>query len=291
MRHVALTVVVAALAGCGSGGSAGSDVGVVATTTQLGDFARQVGGDRAAVHQILSPNADPHGYEPRPSDAREVESADVVLRSGGEVDEWLGELIDSAGGEAEAVTVLDARGDPHWWQDPRYAQRAVVLIRNALVRADPEGRATYERNARAYLARLRRLNAEVAGCIGRLPRDTRELVTTHDALGSFANLYGLEVIGAVIPSRSSQAQPSSKDVERLVGQIRREKVKAIFPEASLSSKLERAIARESGATVGGELWADTLGPEGSSGETYAGSIEANTRAIVEGLSGGKLSCF
>ena len=111
-------------------------------------------------------------------------------------------------------------------------------------------------------------------------------MTTHDALGHYADRYGLEVIGAVIPSRSSQAQPSSKDVGELVDQIKREKVKAIFPESSLDSKLEKAIARESGARVGGALWADTLGPEGSSGETYVESIEANTRTIADGLSGG-----
>ena len=145
--------------------------------------------------------------------------------------------------------------------------------------------------AARYLRRLRKLDREVRRCIAQLPPGDRKLVTTHDALGQYADRYGLEVIGAVIPSRSSQAQPSSKDVGELVDQIKKEKVKAIFPESSLSSKLEDAIARESGAKVGGRLWADTLGPKGSSGATYIESIEANTRTIVEGLSGGKISCF
>ena len=298
MRPLAATLIALslALAGCGNDeGSGDRAISVVATTTQLGDLARQVAGDRAGVSQILPPNTDPHDYEPRPSDVRDLEGADVVLRSGGELDESLTELIEGSGTDAARVDVSEVvserSSDPHWWQDPRNAAAAVAAIRDAFVTADPGGRATYERNAGAYLTSLRALDKDVAGCIDKLPREARKLVTTHDALGYYADRYGLEVIGAVIPSLSTQAQPSSKDVSKLVSQIRREKVKAIFPESSLSSKLENAVARESGATVGGELWADTLGPEGSSGATYIGSIEANTRAIADGLSGGAVRCF
>ena len=292
---IAMLLVSLALFGCGDDEPDETGVVVVATTTQLADFARQVAGKRARVEQILTPNADPHDYEPRPSDARALEGADVVLRSGGDLDEWLGELIESSGTDAESLDVSRVvrrrKGDPHWWQDPRNAEAAVKAIRDALVKADPEGRATYEKNAGAYLARLGTLDRAVAACIGKLPRDQRKLVTTHDALGYYAERYGLRVIGAVIPSLSSQAQPSSKDVGELVDQIREQNVKAIFPESSLNSKLERAISRESGAAVGGELWADTLGPKGSSGATYIDSIEANTRAIAGGLSGGAIRCF
>lgn len=292
----ALILLCLAFAGCGDdeGGGEGA-TSIVATTTQLGDFARQVAGDRAGVGQILPPNADPHDYEPRPSDARRLAAADVVLRSGGDVDEWLSELIENSGTQADSVeiseSVVQRDDDPHWWQDPHNAIRAVEAIERALAEADPAGRASYERNATAYIARLRKLDAGVARCIDKLPRGARKLVTTHDALGYYAHRYGLEVIGAVIPSLSSQAQPSSKSVRELVGQIRQEDVKAIFPESSLSSKLENAISRESGASVGGELWADTLGPAGSSGETYIDSVEANTRAIADGLSGGAVRCF
>ena len=111
-------------------------------------------------------------------------------------------------------------------------------------------------------------------------------MTTHDALGYYAGRYGIEVVGAVLPSLSTQAQPSAPDVQALVDQIRRTGVQAIYPESSINAKLERAVARESGAEVGRSLWADTLGPEGSSGATYVESIAANTRAIVDGLTGG-----
>jgi ABC-type Zn uptake system ZnuABC Zn-binding protein ZnuA len=291
-----LTVLVAAVViGCGNDGE-GSDASVtaVATTTQVADFAREVGGDRVAVAGILRPNSDPHEYEPRPSDAAAIAKADVVLRSGGDLDEWLDEVVDSAGGDAKQVTLIDSvkrRGDdPHWWQDPRNAILAVAAIRDALIEVDPDGRAGYERRAAAYTARLRRLDADIARCIERVPPAKRKLVTTHDALGYFADRYGLEVVGAVIPSLSSQAQPSAKDLDELVDQIKREGVEAIFPEAALSKKLEQAISRESGAEVGGRLWADTLGPPGSSGATYIDAMQADASALAEGMSGGSVSC-
>ena len=295
---VLLAALTAAVLGVGcesdSGQNGDASVTAVATTTQIADFTRQVGGRRASVDAILRPNSDPHEYEPRPSDAAAIARADVVFRSGGELDEWLDEVVDSAGGDAAQVTLIDkvkrVGDDPHWWQDPRNAILAVAAIRDALIEADPEGRAGYERRAAAYTARLRRLDADVARCIDRIPPAKRKLVTTHDALGYFADRYGIEVVGAVIPSLSSQAQPSAKDVDELVDQIKRERVEAIFPEAALSKKLEQAISRESGAQVGGQLWADTLGPPGSSGATYIDAIEANATALAEGMSGGTADC-
>lgn len=281
--------------GCGGGDrSGGSRLGIIATTTQVGDLARNVAGRRGEVRQLLHAGSDPHDYEPRPSDARAVAEADVVLRSGGEVDEWLGDLIESAGGDAAVVSLIDGvrkRGeDPHWWQDPRNAARAVATIRRALSKADPGGREVYRRNAAAYTRRLRRLDRSVANCIASVPPARRRLVTTHDALGYFAARYDIEVVGALIPSRSTEAQPSAGDTAKLVEQIRDEGVSAVFPESSLNPKLERAVSREAGVDVGGRLWADALGPEGSDGETYIGSIASNTAALVKGLSGGRVSC-
>jgi zinc/manganese transport system substrate-binding protein len=293
----------AAVTGCGGDDASSSDpdaVPVVATTTQVADLVRNVGGDRVDVHQVLQPNSDPHEYEPRPSDARAVVDARAIFRSGGDVDEWMDDVIDNAGSDARRLTLIDrvrtrsgGEGedvDPHWWQDPRNAERAVEAIRDELVRVDPEAAAAYRRNAARYLARLERLDRQTAACIDELPARARALVTTHDALGYYADRYGLEVIGAVIPSLSTQAQPSARDVQRLVDQIERIGVKAIFPESSINPKLERAVARESGARTGAPLWADTLGPSGSGGATYVESIAANTAAIVEGLSGGSIEC-
>lgn len=285
-RLLPLLIVLALAAGCGSRPDEGdeSTLQVVATTTQVADMVRSVA-PRAHVTQILQPNSDPHDYEPRPSDARAIERADVVFRSGGEVDDWLTGLIDANGRDVRVVDLsrsVRLRGDdPHWWQDTRNGARAATAIARATGRPQAAG---------AYVGRLRRLDRQVAACIGRLPRSQRKLVTSHDALGYYAARYGLDVVGAVIPSLSTQAQPSSKDVNRLVAQIRRERVAAVFPESALNPKIEKAVARESGARVGGALWSDTLGPKGSAGATYIGSIRDNTDTIVRGLSRGRERC-
>ena len=302
MRMVAALFLCTALglASCGGGSGSSGDgrVVVVGTTTQVGDLLREVAGRRADVRQILRPNSDPHEYEPRPSDVKGLTEAKLVVRSGGEVDDWLDDLVDSAGSDAPVLTLIDGVRtrragddvDPHWWQDPRNAELAVAAIRDRLAEVDPGGAAVYRRNAARYLARLRRLDARTAACIQRIPAAGRKLVTTHDALGYYADRYGLEVIGAVLPSLSTQAQPSARDIQELVDQIESAGVKAIYPESSINPELERAVARESGATVGSSLWADSLGPEGSSGATYVGSIAANTRAIVDGLTDGAVTC-
>ena len=119
-----------------------------------------------------------------------------------------------------------------------------------------------------------------------IPEEQRKLVTTHDALGYYADRYEIEVVGAAIPALTTQAQPSAGEVDELVAQIEEEGVNAIFPEAGVNAELEDAIADETGAVVGEELWADTLGPEGSSGETYLEAMAANTEALADGFTGG-----
>jgi zinc/manganese transport system substrate-binding protein len=296
---LALVLAAAVFAGCrDEAGGGDAQVTAVATTTQVADLVRNVGGSRVSVDGILRPNSDPHEYEPRPSDAASLARADIVFRSGGDLDKWLGEIIDNAGGDARQVTLIDSvhaiegdnETDPHWWQNPRNTILAAEAIRDALVKGDPGARAGYERRAADYVAKLKALDADIERCMDQVPPAKRKLVTTHDALGYFADRYGIEVIGAVIPSLSTQAQPSAKDVQELVDQIKAEGVEAIFPEAGISKKLERAISREAGAEVGGQLWADTLGPEGSSGATYLEAMRANAQTLAEGMSGGSVSC-
>jgi ABC-type Zn uptake system ZnuABC Zn-binding protein ZnuA len=295
-----VAVVLAALfAGCrDSGGGGDAKVTAVATTTQVADLVRNVGGPRVSVDGILRPNSDPHEYEPRPSDAAALAHADLVFRSGGDLDKWLDEIIDSAGGDARQVTLIDSvhtiegdnETDPHWWQNPRNTILAVGAIRDALVKADPAGKRGYDRRAAAYVRKLQTLDAAIARCVDRVPPDKRRIVTTHDALGYFADRYGVKVIGAVIPSLSTQAQASARDVDKLVNQIRDEGVEAIFPEAAVTQKLEQAISREAGAKVGGKLYADTLGADGSGAATYLDAMRHNATALVDGMSGGRVSC-
>jgi ABC-type Zn uptake system ZnuABC Zn-binding protein ZnuA len=302
------TISAAVAAGCGSGDSPSSTPGaidVVVTTTQLGDIVRAVGGDAVAVHQILKPNTDPHDYEPRPKDIQETAKAKVVVTSGDDLDAWMGEVLENAGGDP---VVLDAgagrpvtrpgehagadasRFDPHWWHDLRNVEHATTRIRDALATADPQARAKVDAGAEAYLAKLRALDAGIAKCMAEVPAGRRKLVTDHDAFGYFAHRYGIDVVGAVIPSQTTQAQPSAGDLAKLTKTIEREHVRAIFPESSLNPKLADAIARETGASAEYTLYGDTLGTADSSGATYLAMEAANADAMVRGFTGGARGC-
>src|SRR4051794_25922055 len=180
---VVLALAALAVAACGAdtGGTpaaAQADrLDVVATTTQAADLARNVGGSHVDVHQILAPNADPHDYEVRPDDVRALADADVVIRSGGDVDAWLDDAIGASGTDAPIVTLIDHMApirdgselDPHWWQDPRNAERAVAVIRDALTRADRPHAPAYAAAATAYTRRIAALDAAVARCYASVP--------------------------------------------------------------------------------------------------------------------------
>jgi ABC-type Zn uptake system ZnuABC Zn-binding protein ZnuA/ABC-type Mn2+/Zn2+ transport system permease subunit len=302
----AAAAVTLAIVGAGCGGSGSSDgVSVVATTTQIGDWTRAVGRDAVDVHQILSPNTDPHDYEPRPDDVAATADAKVIFTNGDELDSWIDEVVSDSGSDAQVVDLglsvpvklpgeqegEDASEfDPHWFHDPRNAQAAVREIAAQLSAADPDERATFEGNADEYLANLRGLDSSIRACIDSVPAADRKLVTDHDAFGYFANRYGIQVVGAVIPSQTTQAQPSAQDLAELADLVREEGVQAVFPESSLSSKLADAIASQTGATADHTLYGDTLGPEGSSGDTYLRMEAANANAIVHGFTGGRRGC-
>jgi ABC-type Zn uptake system ZnuABC Zn-binding protein ZnuA len=299
-----LVVLVALFTGC-SGSSSGSGLDVVATTTQIGDWVGEVGGDAVSVHQILQPNTDPHEYEPRPSDVEATAEAKLVFVNGDDLDGWMDQVVSASGSDATVVdlgaVVPDrlpgedngaeaSRYDPHWWHDPRNAEAAIGEIERRLAAADPAHRREFERNASAYLAKLRRLDAGIAACIGAIPRARRKLVTDHDAFGYFAKRYGIEVLGAVIPSQTTQAQPSAKDLSELIALIEREGVKAVFPESSLSPKVAETIAGQTGASAAYTLYGDTLGPSGSPGATYLGMEKANANAMARGFTDGAHGC-
>jgi len=282
------------LAGCGGDGGA-KGLEVVATTTQIGDWTRAIGGQYVDVHQILQPNTDPHEYEPRPRDVEAVARAKLVLESGDRLDGWMGKVVSQAGGRPGVVVLGESvpvrrPGDPHWWHDPRNAEEAATAIGRALGTADPAHRAAYSRRAGAYREKVAQLDRRIAGCFARIPRSQRKLVTDHDAFGYFAERYGLDVVGAVIPSQTTQAQPSAGETAQLVRLIRREHVRAVFPESSVNRSLAQEIARDTGARSDLVLYGDTLGPQGSPGATYLGMERWNADEIALGLSGGKVRC-
>jgi zinc/manganese transport system substrate-binding protein len=204
-------------------------------------------------------------------------------------------VLDNAGGHARVVDAGAGRpvrrpGDPHWWHDPRNVEHAVERIRAALVHADPGRRGAIDRRARAYLGRVRALDDGIRACVDAVPRGRRLLVTNHDAFGYFAARYGIRVVGAVIPALTTQAQPSAGDLAHLSALVRRLHVSAIFPESSVSPKLARALARQTGASSDHTLYGDTLGPPGSAGATYLSMERANADAMVRGFTGGRRGC-
>jgi ABC-type Zn uptake system ZnuABC Zn-binding protein ZnuA len=305
-RAVVLSVCLALLGFAWSAGSAGASsarpagtLDVVATTTQLQDLARNVGGDRVSVTGILKPNVDPHTYEPRPSDAVALSRARLVVESGVGLDGWMSKLITQAGGNAPVFVAsnglkirpgdaAEPQGDPHWWQDPTNFETAAAGLAASLGKVDPAGRSTYRRNADRYIATLKAMDAANEKTLGGLPVAERKLVTNHDAFGYFAAHYGITVLGSVLNSLSTSAQPSAQDIARLVKKIRAAHVRAIFTESSINPKLEQQIASEAGVKVYANLYGDTLGPAGSKGATYVQMERWNVMAIAAGLLGKRL---
>ncbi len=294
-------------AGCGasSDNSGGGKLDVVATTTQIGDWAREVGGGAVDVHQILQPNTDPHEYEPRPQDVEATVGAKVVFLNGDNLDKWMGDVVSESGSGAKVVDLgavvperlpgeptgeEASKYDPHWWHDPRNAEAAVAEIERQLAAADPAKKAEFEKNGDAYLGELKALDAGIAKCMGTVPAAERKLVTDHDAFGYFADRYGITVVGAVIPSQTTQAQTSAKELSELADTIKAENVQAVFPESSLSSKVVEAIARQTGASAEYTLYGDTLGPADSEGATYLEMEAANANAMVSGFTDGSDRC-
>lgn len=295
-----LAAVSASAAACGGGGGgagrsvangpvvSGRLVKVVTTTTQLSDFTRVVGGDRVEVYDVIKANVDAHDYEPTPADIEALRGADLIVRNGVGLDDWLDPTLDSAGSEAPVVDATDGielRGDdPHVWHDATRARAMVANVSRALTRINPEGASAYSANEAAYGAELDRLDSDIRGAIGGLA--DKKLVTNHDAFGYYVERYGLQFVGSVIPSFDTQAELSSRELSRLVDRIRAEKVKAVFSEASLPPKTAETIAKEAGVeVVAGDdaLYGDSLGPAGSDGDTYLKMMRHNTKVIVDNL--------
>lgn len=296
---IALLVLTAVACGGASGppSADGSRLNVVATTTQVADFAANIGGDKVRVHGLLKPNVDPHDYEPTPLDMRMLAEADVVVKNGVGFEKWLDQAIEASGFRGTLVdasqgvrlrTGEGASADPHIWHDPRNAKTMAANIARAFAAADAANAAVYEQNLAAYQARLDELDAEIEKKIQTIPEDRRKLVTDHDTFGYYADRYGLTVVGSVIPSFDTSAELSAKQITDLVARIKAAGVTAIFSEASLPPKTAEAIGREAGVrVVAGEdaLYGDSLGPEGSAGATYLQMMRHNTDTIVAALGG------
>jgi zinc/manganese transport system substrate-binding protein/manganese/iron transport system substrate-binding protein len=272
----------------------GQALRVVATTTQVADFARTIGGDRVQVTSLFKPNVDAHDYEPSPADIDTIARADVVIENGAGLESWLHDTIANSGFQGPLVDTsqgvrlrqIGGATDPHIWQNPRNAEVMVANIERALAAADPADVAVFQANLAAYTKQLQALDAEVQRQIDSLAN--KQLVTNHDAFGYYIDRYGLQFVGSVIPSFDTSAELSGRDIRDLVAKIKATGVKAVFSETSLPPKTAETIAREAGVkVVEGEdaLYGDSLGPAGSDGDTYLKMIRHNTQTIVSNLSG------
>lgn len=273
---------------------------VVASTTQIADFARELGGDRAAVICILGAGVNPHMYQPVPGDSRLVETADLCLENGLHLEgkNWMRSLAKDNGNKplvtcTDGVQPLDLEyegqvvADPHAWFDPRNAAVYVRNILKALVELDPEGAADYQARADLYLRQLRTLDAWIEKQVAAIPASGRILVTSHDAFNYYAARYGFKVRSPVGWSTGTEIGGGMTPDRRkkVVESIRSFHVPAVFVETSVNPKLIRQIAEEAGVAIGGELYSDAMGEDGSAGETYIGMMRENTLVIAGALSG------
>jgi zinc/manganese transport system substrate-binding protein len=267
---------------------------VVATFSILADLVKNVGGDRVEVKSLVGPNGDAHVYQPTPSDAKTLADAQVVFVNGLGFEGWINRLVKASGTKAAMVTATkgvkprkadDDHGhgdaDPHAWQSVANAKIYAGNVRDALVVADPAGKSAYEANATAYLAKLDALDAEVKGAIDKIPAARRKIITTHDAFGYFGVAYGVAFIAP--QGVSTESEVSAKDVAKIINQIRKQKIPAVFLENVTDERLLKRIADEGGARIGGTLYSDALTDEKGPAPTYLDMMRHNVRQLATAL--------
>ncbi|MGW1996279.1 metal ABC transporter substrate-binding protein [Embleya sp. NPDC001921] len=301
----------AAAAGSPAAGS-GPRIKVVATTTQVADFVRNIGGDRVEVTQLIKANASAHEYEATPADLNAIRGAKLVVENGVDMEKaWLPKAIQAAGFKGPVVDTSvgvplrkgDAdqdhehehdqdhehgEYDPHIWHNPLNAKVMVTNIAKALTTADGVNAKVYENNLAGYGAKLDALDADTRAKLDTIPAADRKLVTNHDALGYYVDRYRLEFVGSIIPGFDDQAELSGSRIDGVVARIKATGAKAVFAESALPAKTAETIAREARVkVVAGDdsLYADSLGASGSAGATYLDSEAHNTDTIVAALRG------
>ena len=262
---------------------------VVASFSIIGDFVRNVGGERVSVTTLVGPDGDVHVYTPAPSDAKKIADAKLVFVNGLGLEGWLSRLAQSAGTKAAIVAAtkgiaplkIGSDADPHAWQSVANAKIYVANIRDALGAADPLGAATYRANSETYLTKLDALDREVREAVAQIPAGRRKVISTHDAFGYFAAAYGVEFIAPLGVSTESEA--SARDIAGIITQIRTSKIPAVFLENISDPRLIRRISAETGARVGGTLYSDSLTGEKGDAPTYIDMVRHNIRALTSAL--------
>ncbi len=269
--------------------SAQERLNVVASFSILGDFVRNVGGDRVSVATLVGPDSDAHVYSPTPADAKKIADARLIFINGLGFEGWLPRLVKSAGGKATVVTAtsgiaplkLGSDADPHAWQSVANAKIYVGNISDALAAVDPGSAQVFRANAEAYLAKLDALDREIRDAIAKIPENRRKVISTHSAFGYFAAAYGVEFIAPV--GVSTESEPSARDIAGIITQVRSAKIPAVFLENVSDPRLIRRIAAETGARVGETLYSDSLTAEKGNAPTYIDMVRHNIKALTSAL--------
>ena len=262
---------------------------VVASFSIIGDFVRNVGGERVSVTTLVGPDGDAHVYTPTPADAKKIADAKLVIVNGLGFEGWLSRLVQSSGRKPTIVTAtsgiaprkLGSEADPHAWQSAANAKVYVANIRDALAAADPAGAEAYRTNAQSYLEKLDVLDRDIRTAVAQIPPDRRKVISTHDAFGYLAAAYGIEFVAPLGVSTESEA--SARDIARIITQIRTQKIPAVFLENISDSRLIRRISAETGARVGGTLYSDSLTGEKGDAPTYIDMVRHNIKALTSAL--------
>lgn len=272
-----------------------STLKVVATTTMLADLLRHLGGDHVEVHSLVGFGADPHVYQPRPSDARRVSESGLVAINGLLLEGWMESLVRHAGGERPILVAGDAieeaellmvegAVDPHIWFDTRLWIAVANHMHEGLLEVlpaelHPELRERYDE----YRSVLEALDGWTRAQILTIPESRRVLITSHDAFNYFGRAYSIDVEGVV--GLSTEQEASQRDLANIIELVRERQAPAVFTETSVNSALIRQVAQETGARAVGPLYSDSLGPPDSNAHTYVGMVESNVKMIVEALGG------
>ena len=265
---------------------------VVTSVSILQDMAELIGGDEFIVQSIVPIGSDPHLHEPTPRDAKMVVGADLILVNGLTLEGWLNELIDNAGSEAEVVTVTSGvqaiesqtyknSSDPHAWMDASNGIKYIKVIKDAFIKLKPESREIFEFNYGVYKQQLEDLDNYIFEAMASIPEQQRILITSHDAFQYYGRRYGIRLEALLGTSTDAQAQTS--DMTRVNNVIRANKVPALFVESTINPKMIKQIAADNDIVIGGHLYADSIGEEGSGADSYYDMLKHNTDEIVRGL--------
>ncbi|MDF1740194.1 MAG: zinc ABC transporter substrate-binding protein [Verrucomicrobiales bacterium] len=281
-----------------------STITITATTGMIADIVRNVAGEKAQVENLIGEGVDPHLYKPTSLDVKALQAADIVFYNGMKLEGKMSDVLDRIGKSGKKVIAVtdelakdpdyalsgddEHHPDPHVWMDVNGWKSAVNVVAAVLADYDPDNAAFYNNNADLYAADLAELNGYALDSIESIPENQRVLVTAHDAFHYMARAYGLEVRG--IQGLSTESEAGVKDIEDLVDFLAERKIPAVFVESSVSDKnikalVEGASARGHSVTIGGTLFSDAMGREGSYTGTYIGMIDHNVTTIARALGG------